>query len=55
MLQVSVTLQSPELETEAEKGIQMCPGASAAQPPGLPAALPGPSQALTSGLLSPPW
>lgn len=25
MLQVSVTLQSPELETEAEKGVQMCP------------------------------
>lgn len=32
--QVSVALQSPELEAEAEKGVQTCPRASVAQSPG---------------------
>lgn len=52
MLKVGVPLQSPEWGTEAAKGIQTHPGVSAAQPPGVLATLPTPTQALTSARAS---
>ena len=49
MLRVSVLLQSPEQGKEAEKGVQMHPGVSAA---GVLATLPAPTLALTSARAS---